>query len=115
MLYLLVINFFFFKKDVSCNEITHLPIQMGEMTSLRSLNVRRNLLVELPKELSQLKLVSFDCTSNRINKLPLCFREMVTLIDLFVENNPLEVPPAHVVFSFLLCQNSYLLIKINFK
>jgi len=74
---------------------------MGEMTSLRSLNVRRNLLVELPKEISQLKLVNFDCTSNRISKLPLCFREMVTLIDLLVENNPLEVPPAHVILDYI--------------
>lgn len=36
-------------KDVSCNEITHLPVQIGDMSSLRALNVRRNLLVELPK------------------------------------------------------------------
>ena len=66
------------------------------MNSLRALNVRRNLLVELPKELAQLKLVSFDCSANRLSKLPLCFREMVTLIDLVVDHNPLEVPPAHV-------------------
>ena len=40
---------FFDLKDVSCNEITHLPVQIGDMGSLRALNVRRNLLVELPK------------------------------------------------------------------
>ena len=33
---------------MSCNEITHLPVQMGDLESLRALNVRRNLLVELP-------------------------------------------------------------------
>jgi Leucine-rich repeat (LRR) protein len=67
------------------------------MTSLRALNVRRNLLVELPKEIAQLKLVNFDCSSNRLSKLPLCFREMISLIDLVVDHNPLEVPPAHVI------------------
>jgi Leucine-rich repeat (LRR) protein len=72
------------------------------MTSLRALNVRRNLLVELPKEIAQLKLVNFDCSSNRLSKLPLCFREMVSLIDLVVDHNPLEVPPAHVMLYFYL-------------
>lgn len=97
--------------DVSCNEITHLPTQIGDMNALRALNVRRNLLVELPKEISQLKLVNFDCSSNRINKLPLCFREMVTLIDLVVDNNPLELPPAHICTKGLLHIMKYLLVE----
>ncbi len=97
--------------DVSCNEITHLPQQIGDMVSMRALNVRKNLLVELPKEISQLKLVNFDCSSNRISKLPLCFRGMVTLIDLTVENNPLELPPAHVCTKGLLHIMKYLLVE----
>ena len=55
--------------------------------------------------MSQLKLVNFDCSSNRINKLPLSFREMVTLIELSVDNNPLELPPANVnsiLFTFFI-------------
>jgi len=35
-------------QDVSCNEITQLPDKIGDAESLRSLNVRKNLLVELP-------------------------------------------------------------------
>ena len=38
----------FFLQDVSCNEISHLPIQIGDLKSLKSLNVRRNLLEILP-------------------------------------------------------------------
>jgi len=34
--------------DASCNEISHLPPQLGELPMLKSLNVRRNHLVELP-------------------------------------------------------------------
>lgn len=97
--------------DVSCNEITHLPVQIGDLISLRALNVRRNLLVELPKEISHLKLVNFDCSSNRLSKLPLCFREMVTLIDLVVDHNPLEVPPAHICTKGLLHIMKYLLVE----
>jgi len=35
-------------QDVSCNEITQLPDKIGDAESLRSLDVRKNLLVELP-------------------------------------------------------------------
>ena len=37
-----------FFQDVSCNQISHLPLQIGDLKSLRSMNMRRNLLVELP-------------------------------------------------------------------
>lgn len=35
-------------QDVSCNEITALPQQIGQLKSLRELNVRRNYLKVLP-------------------------------------------------------------------
>lgn len=35
-------------QDVSCNEVTQLPDKIGDAESLRSLDVRKNLLVELP-------------------------------------------------------------------
>ena len=36
-------------QDVSCNEITALPQQIGQLKSLRELNVRRNYLKVLPQ------------------------------------------------------------------
>lgn len=36
-------------QDVSCNEITALPQQIGQLKSLRELNVRRNYLEALPQ------------------------------------------------------------------
>lgn len=36
-------------QDVSCNELTHLPVQIGGVRSLRRLNMRCNRLVELPE------------------------------------------------------------------
>ncbi len=47
-------------------------------------------------ELCNLKLIHFDCSFNRIIRLPLNLREMVSLIELNVENNPLESPPSSV-------------------
>ena len=47
-------------------------------------------------ELCNLKLVNFDCSYNRIIRLPLNLREMISLIEFNVENNPLESPPASV-------------------
>ncbi len=34
--------------DASCNEITHLPVQIGDLAHLRNLNLRRNHLQEVP-------------------------------------------------------------------
>ena len=34
--------------DASCNEITHLPVQIGDLASLKELNLRRNHLQEIP-------------------------------------------------------------------
>ena len=47
-------------------------------------------------ELCVLKLIHFDCSYNRLIRLPLNLREMNTLIELNVDHNPLETPPASV-------------------
>ena len=40
--------FFIFWQDLSSNELIHLPSSMGEMISLKDLNIRRNRLEVLP-------------------------------------------------------------------
>ncbi|NXO86692.1 LRCH1 protein, partial [Sitta europaea] len=82
--------------DVSCNEITALPQQIGQLKSLRELNVRRNYLEVLPQELVQLPLVKFDFSCNKVLVIPICFRKMVQLQVLLLENNPLQSPPAQI-------------------
>jgi hypothetical protein len=47
-------------------------------------------------EICHLKLIHLDCSFNRLIQLPLNLREMVSLIELNVDNNPLESPPASV-------------------
>ncbi|KAM6418895.1 LOW QUALITY PROTEIN: leucine-rich repeat and calponin homology domain-containing protein 1 [Pluvialis apricaria] len=82
--------------DVSCNEITVLPQQIGQLKSLKELNVRRNYLEVLPQELVQLPLVKFDFSCNKVLMIPICFRKMVQLQVLLLENNPLQSPPAQI-------------------
>ncbi|KFW66243.1 Leucine-rich repeat and calponin homology domain-containing protein 1, partial [Pygoscelis adeliae] len=82
--------------DVSCNEITALPQQIGQLKSLKELNVRRNYLEVLPQELVQLPLVKFDFSCNKVLVIPICFRKMVQLQVLLLENNPLQSPPAQI-------------------
>ncbi|NXO57957.1 LRCH1 protein, partial [Aramus guarauna] len=82
--------------DVSCNEITALPQQIGQLKCLKELNVRRNYLEILPQELVQLPLVKFDFSCNKVLVIPICFRKMVQLQVLLLENNPLQSPPAQI-------------------
>ncbi|XP_050826201.1 leucine-rich repeat and calponin homology domain-containing protein 1 isoform X2 [Serinus canaria] len=82
--------------DVSCNEITALPQQIGQLKSLKELNVRRNYLEVLPQELVQLPLVKFDFSCNKVLVIPICFRKMLQLQVLLLENNPLQSPPAQI-------------------
>ncbi|CAF0950659.1 unnamed protein product [Rotaria sp. Silwood1] len=114
--------------DVSSNDILQLPYQIGTLTCLRTLNIRRNMISELPTgvfilaerssfffvlhlELCNLKLIHFDCSFNRITRLPLNLREMVSLIELNVEHNPLESPPASICTLGLLHIMRFLLVE----
>ncbi|CAM2727725.1 unnamed protein product [Rotaria socialis] len=97
--------------DVSSNDLTQLPYQLGTLIFLRTLQIRRNMIIELPTELCNLKLIHFDCSFNRITRLPLNLREMASLIELNVENNPLESPPASVCTLGLLHIMRFLLVE----
>ena len=82
--------------DVSCNEIAHLPPQIGDCNNLRSLDLRRNHLQEVPVEVTYLLLSWLDLSGNRLSTLPVELRFMVTLVDLHLHDNPLTCPPANV-------------------
>lgn len=73
-----------------------MPQQIGQLKSLRELNVRRNYLKVLPPELVDLPLVKFDFSCNKVLVIPICFREMKQLQVLLLENNPLQSPPAQI-------------------
>ncbi|XP_017004952.2 leucine-rich repeat and calponin homology domain-containing protein isoform X1 [Drosophila takahashii] len=94
--------------DASYNQLTNLPARLGELRTLRSLSLRSNHLMYLPRELTCLSLISLDVSNNKIASLPLEIRHMSTLVELQLENNPLTSPPASLcmrglvhVFKFL--------------
>jgi hypothetical protein len=62
-------------------------------------------------ELCALKLINFDCSYNRITRLPLNLREMTSLIELNIDHNPLEVPPAPICTLGLLHIMRFLLVE----
>lgn len=80
--------------DAAYNQIGILPVRMGDLRNLRSLNLRSNQLVYLPRDISTLRLTNLDISSNRINTLPAELRQMSSLVYLDVSNNPLTSPPA---------------------
>lgn len=109
--------------DASYNQLTTLPARIGELRSLRSFSLRSNQLMYLPRgkcvcpltcgcydginvnaccmclsvsELTCLTLVSLDVSNNRISSLPLEIRQMSTLVEINLENNPMTSPPASV-------------------
>ncbi|XP_043927973.1 leucine-rich repeat and calponin homology domain-containing protein 1 [Protopterus annectens] len=83
-------------QDVSCNEITALPHQIGQLKSLRELNIRRNYIEGLPEELAELPLVKFDVSCNKLFSVPISFTRMAQLHSLVLDNNPLQSPPAQI-------------------
>ena len=82
--------------DASCNQLTHLPPRMRDLKYLQSLQLRNNLLLCVPLEVTYLSLVRLDLRANRIGNLPVEMRNMTTLIEIFVDDNPLTSPPASV-------------------
>lgn len=80
--------------DASCNQLTHLPPRLGELTELQSLILRSNQLLCVPIEITYLQLVRLDLRANRIGCLPLEMRDMDSLIEFYVDDNPLTLPPA---------------------
>lgn len=101
--------------DAGCNQLTHLPARLSELTNLRSLCVRSNQLVYLPRgkqfsssvlkvvqlifmstELTSLSLVALDVSCNKIASLPVELRLMTSLVELDLADNPMTSPPAQL-------------------
>uniref|UniRef100_A0A914ULP9 Uncharacterized protein n=1 Tax=Plectus sambesii TaxID=2011161 RepID=A0A914ULP9_9BILA len=80
--------------DISCNRLTYVPPDLGMLKCLRVLNMRENLLIDLPSEVCRLRLRILNVSSNKIGQLPLDLRLMSSLVELAIDANPLTAPPA---------------------
>ncbi|KAI3454430.1 hypothetical protein Pfo_011093 [Paulownia fortunei] len=86
--------------DVHFNELHGLPHSIGRLTNLEILNLSSNFsdMTELPDTISDLtSLKELDLSNNQIHALPDTFGRLVNLTKLYVDQNPLAIPPKEVV------------------
>ena len=65
------------KLDLGGNQLTSLPAEIGQLTSLTWLSLRRNHLTSLPAEIGQLtSLETLDLSSNQLTSLPAAISDL---------------------------------------
>ena len=80
------------------NQIKNVPKEIGLMRNLNLLDISFNKIEELPSEIGQMMdLQTLDIGYNKLKKLPLEFVNLTSLKKLYLENNPIEFPPAKVI------------------
>nr|XP_043608712.1 plant intracellular Ras-group-related LRR protein 9-like [Erigeron canadensis] len=86
--------------DAHFNELRGLPKSIGKLSNLEVLNLGSNFsdLKELPDTIGDLaNLRELDVSNNQIQQLPTTFGRLDKLTKLNIDQNPLVIPPKHVV------------------
>ena len=84
--------------DLSYNGIKSLPPEIGNLTNLRTLNLRNNELTSLPTEIGLLEnLVYLNLCQNQLSALPAQIVNLKNLMELDMVGNPLKMPPIEIV------------------
>jgi Leucine-rich repeat (LRR) protein/GTPase SAR1 family protein len=83
--------------NLSGNRLTALPPEISQLTNLQELNLNRNQLTALPPEISQLtNLQSLRLDGNQLTVLPPEFARLTNLQTLWLDNNRLTVLPPEI-------------------
>ncbi|KAJ0389283.1 hypothetical protein ATCC90586_010819 [Pythium insidiosum] len=83
---------------VNMNRLVELPDALARLPNLRALHASRNELVSLPRNIGNLSsLRDLRLDWNRISELPFSFRLLTQLETLCMERNPLKLPPLHYI------------------
>ncbi len=80
------------------NKIKELPPEIGFLRSLTMIDISHNDFITFPKEIGLLDdLNSLDASYSKLQTLPLEFINLLSLKELYLEENPFEFPPKKVV------------------
>ena len=76
---------------LSNNKLTQLPVEIGQLTRLTTLNLSYNKLNQLPVEIRQLtRLTTLNLSYNKLTQLPVEIGHLTQLTELYLGNNPIE-------------------------
>uniref|UniRef100_A0A3Q2EGU9 Leucine-rich repeats and calponin homology (CH) domain containing 4 n=1 Tax=Cyprinodon variegatus TaxID=28743 RepID=A0A3Q2EGU9_CYPVA len=95
------ILFAFHRQDVSCNELQSLPPELGQLESLRDLNLRRNQLTTLPEGTERSRSLTCDPWELNAFRFPLQELNIIApliAIDLLIVDGGLISGSSHHVF-----------------
>jgi internalin A len=83
--------------NLNFNQLTALPESIGQLTSLTSLTISDNYLTESPESIGQLtKLTSLVLSGNQLTKLPDSIGQLANLISLYLSYNQLTELPESI-------------------
>jgi hypothetical protein len=84
--------------DVGYNNLTQLPVEIGQLTQLTTLDLNSNNITQLPVEIGQLThLTTLDLNSNNITQLPVEMGQLTQLTALYLSSNKLTKMPVEIV------------------
>ena len=85
------------KLNLSNNNLTQLPVEIGHLTQLTELNLSINKLIQLPVEIGQLtQLTTLNLHCNKLTHLPVEIGQLTQLTTLYLHNNNLTQLPVEI-------------------
>ena len=77
------------------NQLTSVPAELGNLSSLKVLDLSGNHLISVPAELGQLAaLVTLNLSENQLTGVPAALGQLATLSELYLSDNQLSSVPA---------------------
>jgi len=83
--------------NLSYNNLTHLPVEIGQLTQLTILNLSLNKLTQLPVEIRHLtQLTTLNLSYNKLTHLPVEIGQLAQLTTLYLSYNKLTYLPVEI-------------------
>ena len=83
--------------DLSYNNLTQLPIEIGQLTQLTNLYLSYNNLTQLPVEIGHLtQLTTLDLSYNNLTQMPVEIGQLALLTTLYLSYNKLTYLPVEI-------------------